>query len=302
MPGASKPTVNVIPHLTSFRIRLGLFFSGLWLLCANGLQADPHAESHTVYRFGVFPYLSPTRIEQAYAPFAAAFGELLDRPLRLGTAKDLDTFRARMLRGDFDIALVPPFAVVPLVDRRGYAPLARRPSSPARIVVLINSSLKRIGDLRDKTLGLPPARSPASVIIRIDLDKQGLLADTDFQARYFPSTPACLHNLLVNRVDACVTGGGAGLRSFEHKMGVKLRTLYRTEPFPHMLFITRPDFPPGESDKLRRFILSLEENAAGRDLLRHIGSGSRFVPYHSVDYDAIRRYHKLMHRHAQVLP
>lgn len=291
-PGTSKPTVNVIPHFTSFRIRLALFFSGLWLVCASGLQANPHAESHTVYRFGVFPYLSPTRIEQAYAPLAAAFGELLGRPLRLGTAKDPDTFRTRVLRGDFAIALVPPFAVVPLVDHGGYVPLARQPSSPARIVVLINSSLKQTDGLRGKTLGLPPTRSPASVIIRIDLDKQGLLAGTDFQARYFPSTPACLHNLLVNRVDACVTGSGAGLRSFERKMGVKLRTLYRTEPFPHMLLVTRPGLPPDESDKLRHFILSLEESVAGRDLLRHTGPDSRFVPYHSADYDAIRRYLK----------
>ncbi len=291
-PGTSKPTVNVIPHLTSFRIRFALFFSGLWLLCASGLQADPQAESQMVYRFGVFPYLSPTRIEQAYAPLAAAFGELLGRPLRLGTAKDPDAFRRRVLGGDFDIALVPPFAVVPLVDQGGYVPLARQSSSPARIVVLINSSLKRTDGLRGKTLGLPPARSSASVIIRVDLDEQGLLAGTHFQARYFPSTPACLHNLLVDRVDACVTGGGAGLRSFERKMGVKLRTLYRTEPFPHMLFVTRPGFPADESDRLRHFILSLEESTEGRDLLRHIGPDSRFMPYHSVDYDVIRRYLK----------
>lgn len=282
----------MIPLFAIFRLRFALLLGGLWLLCATGLQASPHAESSTVYRLGVFPYLSPTRIEQAYAPLAAAFGELLDRPLRLGTAKNLESFRARVLRGDFDIALVPPFAVVPLVDHRGYIPLARRPSNPASIVVLINSSLKRIGDLGGKTLGLPPARSPASVIIWVDLDKQGLQASKHFQTRYFPSTPACLHNLLVNRVDACATGGGAGLRSFERKMGVKLRTLYRTEPFPHMLFVTRPDFPLDEGDKLRHFILSLEESAEGRDLLRHIGPDSRFVPYHSADYDVIRRYLK----------
>ncbi|HEX21830.1 MAG TPA: phosphate/phosphite/phosphonate ABC transporter substrate-binding protein [Chromatiales bacterium] len=289
-------------HSTTSRSWLILLLGGLWLLCATGLQAGSHAESPPAYRFGIFPYLSPTRIEQAYAPLAAAFAELLGHPLRLGTAKDLDTFRARLLRGDFDIALVPPFAVVPLVDRRGYTPLARRPSNPARIVVLINSPLKHVGDLRDQTLGLPPARSLVNVIIRVDLDERGLWAGRDFQARHFPSTPACLHNLLVNRVDACATGGGAGLRSFERKMGVKLRTLYQTQPFPHMLFITRPDFPADEANKLKQFILGLGESAEGRELLRQIGPDSRFVPYRPADYDVIRRYHKTMQRHAQILP
>ncbi len=290
----------MIPHFTLSRAGLLLLLGGSWLLLASGPQAAGRDES--TYRFGVYPYLSPTRIEQAYAPLAAAFAERLGRPLRLGTAKDLDAFYARLRRGDFDIALVPPFAVVPLVDQRGYVPLARRPSTPARIVVLINSPLRHPGDLRGHTLGLPPASSLVSVIIRVDLDERGLWAGRDFQPRHFPSTPACLHNLLVNRVDACATGGGAGLRSFERKMGVKLRTLYQTRPFPHMLFVVRPDFPAVEANELKRFILTLEGSAAGRELLRYIGPDSRFVPYRAEDYDAIRRYRETSHRHAQAFP
>jgi len=292
----------VIQHSTTSHPWRILLLAGLWLLCIGAPQAAEPAETPPAYRFGVFPYLSPTRIEQAYAPLAAAFAELLGRPLRLGTAKDFETFHARVLRGDFDIALVPPFAVVPLVDQRGYTALARRPSNPLRIVVLINSPLTHIGDLRDKTLGLPPAHSLVNVIIRVDLDERGLWAGRDFQARHFPSTPACLHNLLVNRVDACATGGGAGLRSFERKMGVKLRTLYQTQRFPHMLFVTRPGFPLDEANKLKHFILTLQDSAEGRELLRHIGPDSRFVPYRSVDYDVIRRYREIMHRHAPILP
>lgn len=289
----------MIQHSTLSPFWLIFCIGGLWLLCGAAPQAD---ERPAVYRFGVFPYLSPTRIEYAYAPLAAAFAERLGRPFRLGTAKDFESFRARVLRGDFDIALVPPFAVVPLVDQRGYRPLARRPSSPSRIVVLINSPLKHVADLRGKVLGLPPVRSPANAIIRVDLDERGLRVDRDLQARHFPSTPACLHNLLVNRIDACVTGGGAALRSFERKMGVKLRTLYQTRPFPHMLFVARPGFPAAEADKLKRLILSLTENEEGRELLRRIGPDSHFVSYRPADYDVIRRYREIMHRHAQAFP
>jgi len=278
------------------------------LLCVMLLfAAAPRADSGNaspVYRFGVYPYLSIGRLEQAYAPLAAAFGELLGHPVRLATARDLESYSQRVLHGDFDIALVPPFAVVPLVDERGYAPLARRPSQPSRIVVLINSPLKRVSDLREATLGLPPLHSPVNAIIHINLDRQGLRAGEDFRARHFPSTPACLHKLLVNRVDACATGGGASLSTFERKMGVKLRTLFQTEPFPHMLLVTRPDFPRAQRERLRQFILGLKDSEEGRQLLRQIGPDIDFQPYRSADYDVIRRYRKIMEleHDAQALP
>ena len=268
-----------------------------WLWCAAALLlftavawADGTGETPPVYRFGVYPYLSISRLEQAYAPLAAAFAEQIGQPVRFGTARDLPSYSQRVLQGDFDIALVPPFAVVPLVDERGYVAIARRPSQPSRIVVLINSPLKTLADLRGTTLGLPPLYSPVNAIIHIALDRQDLHENEDFRAQHFPSTPACLHRLLVNRVDACATGGGASLATFERKMGVKLRTLFETEPFPHMLLVTRPDFPDDQRERLRSFILDLRHSSEGRELLRQIGPDIDFVPYRSSDYDIIRHY------------
>ncbi len=279
-----------------------MLLCGLLFLFSGATPAKTPNDPSSVYRLGILPYLSTSRIEQAYAPLAAAFAKLLGRPVRLGTAKDVEAYHQRMLKNDFDIALVPPFAVVPLVDERGFTPLARRPSHPSRIVVLINSPLKQVNDLRHTTLGLPPAHSPVNAIIKANLSTQGLHAGQDFQTRHYPSTPACLHNLLVNRVDACASDGDAGLRTFERKMGVKMRTLYQTEAFPHMLFVTRPGFPAANSDKLQRFILDLGNTPQGRELLKQIGPGARFIPYRSTDYDVMRRYRKIMQRDAQTVP
>lgn len=291
------------PHPALMRRLLVLLAALPCALLPLAPLADANGQHDEAYHFGILPYLSPARIEQAYAPLAAAMAREIDHPLRINTALDLASYNQRALRGDFDLALVPPFSVVHLVDERNYIPLARRPSRPARIVVLINSPLKKLDDLRDTILGLPPQPSPVNLIMRINLERQGLQAGEDFLTHHFSSTPACLHKLLVNRVDACATSG-AGLRTFERKMGVRLRTLYQTRPFPHTLLLARPDMPAEQRQRLQRFVLGLKDTAEGRQLLKKIGPDAVFEPYRSEDYDIIRSYHQISGHHgsATTLP
>ena len=61
-------------------------FIGILLCCLSSAQAQSasHAAA-TAYQFGVFPYLSPSRIEQFYAPIAEAFAAVVQREVRLRT-------------------------------------------------------------------------------------------------------------------------------------------------------------------------------------------------------------------------
>jgi len=294
------------PHLWK-RAKPGI---SRWILslCAGfvlgGFTSLPlaHAQEPSAYRLGIFPYLPPTRLEKAYAPVAAAFARALDRPVRLGTASGFDKFRARLKKGEFDIALIQPMDVVPVVDEGGYIPLARRPSHPASIVVLEDSSLQQLVDLRGKTTGLPPADAPVSIVLRNMLDEQGPGGARETGFRNFTNVLACLHQLLVKAVDACGSGGGAALRVFQEKMGVRLRVLAETPPFPHMLFVAHPRLPPASVEMLTRIILNWEKTGEGRELLRMIGPGARFIPYRSVDYDVIRRSRRRWEQELQDAP
>ena len=283
----------------------------IWIYClAAGLSGLGHAsgipltqaEERPSYRFGVFPYMPPARLEKAYAPVAAAFGRALGRPVQLGTAGEIDKFRIRLKKGDFKIALIAPMDVMRFVDEGEYIPLARRPSHPASIVVLEESPLQQAADLRHKTLGLPPAGWPPSVIIQLMLNEQGLMKDRDIRLRYFTNVVACLHQLLVKTVDACGSGGGAALKVFQKKMGVNLRVLMKTPSYPHHLFVTHPRLLPAEREILSRTILGWEKTEEGRELLRTIGPGARFIPFRSADYDIIRNYYRRWEENVQNAP
>ena len=251
------------------------------------------AQDTTVYRFGVFPYMSSTRIEKKYAPVAVAFSELLKKPVKLGTASGMDKFRYRVKNGDFDIALIPPLDIVPIVDEGGYIPLARRSSKSASIVVTEDSAIKQVEDLQGKTLGLP-AGTPVSIILQLLLREQGFVGGKLIHIEEFKNVQACLHKLLLKSVDACGSPSeiGIGLKAFQNKMGIKFQTIMKTRAFPHMLFVAHPRLSLTERKTLAHAILGQDETEQGQKLRPTIGKNVRYIPYKNTDYDIIRQYRK----------
>ena len=271
------------------------------LFVSSGVVDVLHAQEAPGYHFGVFPHMSTVRMEQKYAPVATAFGQLLGKPVQFGTASDFDKFRTRLKKGEFDIALISPFDIVPVVDEGGYIPLARAPSRPASIVVINDSPLQQLADLRDKTLGLP-AGTPVNVILQITLDEQGLVKDQGIHYRDYATVPACLHQLLLKTVDACGSASGIGLVIFQNKMGVKLRELMTTQPFPHMVYVAHPRLQPSEREMLTRAILGLDNTEKVSGLMQAIGHDVHYIPYRDADYDIIRRYRQRWIKDVQHTP
>ena len=239
-----KIIVKQYLHLTArpTRFRQPVLLTGLLLL--SGLSNNLMAQDSPSYRFGAFPHMSSSHVEKKYAPVALAFSKLLNKPVRLGTATDMDKFRNRVIRGDFDIALIPPLDIVPIVDKGGYIPLARKPSNPATIVVSIDSALKQVEDLQGKTVGLPEG-TPVSIILQLTLRERGFTGDKNIHFQDVKNVQACLHKLLLKLVDACgsPSGIGIGLKMFQNKMGRKFRVIMQTQAFPHMLFVAHPRLP-----------------------------------------------------------
>jgi phosphonate transport system substrate-binding protein len=262
---------------------------------------NAYAAEKPAYRFGVFPYVIPARLEKLYAPVSVAFSEALGRQIKFRTAKNVGTFSRQLRQGEYDIALVQPFDVVPMVDERGYIGLARRPSHPAAFVTLANSSIQSINDIGNQPVGMPPNGAPASVFLIKTLEQMGF-SKQDVNIVYFPNPLACLHKLLLGEVAVCGTGGGATQHVFEKKMRVKLITIMETESFPHMFFIAHPDIPERERNKLKQTILSWTDTEQGRALLGNIGQATRFVPFAIQDYDIVRQYRKAWLLDVQVAP
>lgn len=283
-------TIYSYEYLTNKFSRLRLLTLVPVLFSIHGFNNILMAQEETAYRFGAFPHMSSTHVEKKYVPVAVAFGQLLNKTVKLATASNMDKYRNRVINGDFDIALIAPLDIEPVVDKGGYIPLARRPSRPASIVVTNDSIIKHVEDLHGKTIGLP-AGTPVDIILQLKLRALGFVNNKNIHFKEFNNVHACLHKLLLKSVDACgsPSGVGIGLKFFQKKMKIDFREIMKTEAFPHMLFVAHPRLSLAERETLTNAILGHDKTEQGQALLQAIGK-ARYVPYKKSDYDIIRQY------------
>ena len=268
------------------------------LLSLSVIANTVSAASVDRYQLGVFPHMSSTHVERKYAPVALALSDLLNKPVRLGTATENKRFRKRVLKGDFDIAMIPPLDIVPVVDKAGYIPLARRESKAASVIVLKESDIKDIADLQGRTLGLP-AGTPVNIILQLTLEDKGFVRNKKIHYKAFNNVQACLHKLLLRKVDACGTASGAAIKMFRKKTDIQVRKVMDTQAFPHMLLVANPKMSLIERKILTRAIIGDDQSVEGQKLVKALGLKARFVRYSKKDYDVIRQFRQRWIKHAK---
>ncbi|ACL72203.1 ABC-type phosphate/phosphonate transport system periplasmic component-like protein [Thioalkalivibrio sulfidiphilus HL-EbGr7] len=263
---------------------IALFF--LLLVTAGMPRAGASEEG---YRMGVFPYFSPTRLEEIYAPVAAELSSATGQPVRFRTASTFARFFENLRDGDYDIALIQPLYYVPAADEFGYLPLARVREPFRSVVVTLDSSpLRQLEELRGGLIASPPTHVPAVHLARQALRERGLVPDRDLSFREFNTADSCLQQVLIGAADACVTGP-LGARSFELRHSVKLRTLLETISLPSLVFVVHPRVPETDRAALLEALVGLNTTEHGRQILERINTAA-FVPALDHDYDEVRRF------------
>lgn len=265
-----------------FVILAGLFLN------SNGIGAQT---SLTAYEFGVLPYLTPARLEKAYTPAVLEFSRLLHRRVYLRTSTKSQRFFDKLQEHAFDIAIVNPFDSVAALGTFGYVPIASRPSHRCNIYANVSGPITRIDDLKHKVVGVASERSPITFFSLRILNRHNLRAGTDYLLKTYPTTPACLHNLVVGQVDAC---GASSVTAdvFKTQRGIDLRVVENCEMFPGMVVIVHSRVPQSDRELLRQAILSWPYTEEGRTLLSAIGKHARFVPYDAQAYKNIKTYYQ----------
>lgn len=241
------------------------------------------------YILGVFPHLSSGQIEKLFAPLAAHLSKELGRPVRLRTKPTFAAFTQELSRRTYDIAFVQPFDYVAAHDKYGYVPLACRTGQlAADLVVLPDSPLHTLQDLKGKKIGLPPYVAAISYLVRKDLLKSGMNLQNDVTLEYFKSHDACLNQLMLNKVDVCGSARHP-IRFYENKWHVNFRTLATTKTIPPALFMALRRIPLKDRNAIRRAILSWQQTKQGRDMLT--GSGfTMFQKATEAEYNVMRQY------------
>ncbi len=281
-----------------------IFMAGLFTLGSTAVAgaADSDAtrqgaatELEQPYRFGVFPYLTPLRMEAIYAPVSAALSRSLGHAVQFRTSSRFELFFEKLQVQSYDIALIQPFWYVPAVDQFGYLPLARMEEPfTSLIMVLEESSLRSAEDLRGQVVATPPAFVPVTHMAIRALEAEGMVPGRDLELRAFKSVDSCFQQILIGSAIACVSPPFAP-PVIEEKLGVKLRVLMRSTSIPNLTFVIHPRVPEQDRMRFAEAILSWATSDSGRPLLRGMKT-SRFVPAEDAEYDVVRELVKEVQR------
>ncbi|HHJ16061.1 MAG TPA: phosphate/phosphite/phosphonate ABC transporter substrate-binding protein [Gammaproteobacteria bacterium] len=241
------------------------------------------------YRFGVFPYLSAVRLEEIYAPVSAELARESGLDIHFRTSSTFERFFTRLKQQHYDIALIQPFWYPPAVDKFGYLPLVRmeEPLS-SLIMVLEDSPLQTVADLKGTVIATPPAFVPVVHMARRALLEAGLVPDRDVQLRAFKSVDSCFQQLLIGTASACIAPPFAPAVIME-KMNVRLRVLLETPSIPNLSVVVHSRLPLEQREQLKDIFLSWDRNTPGQKLLKTIKTRA-FVPAVDAEYDAVRTF------------
>lgn len=244
------------------------------------------------YHLGIFPYMAPRQTVKFYGPVAADMERVLHRPIKLESQRSFSDFTQALARHTYDIALIQPFDYPRAVEKEGYIPLARL-SVPlvTQFFVRNDSQYHNLQDLRGTTIAMPPAKAANSRMALRALYNNHLVPGRNITIRYFNSHDSCIQQVWVGNASACTTSPPP-IKVFENRMQAHLRSIYRTPPIPHVLFIADPRVPAAQRDKLKKLILSWSDTIHGRKLLNDLG----FPPFTAVkpgEYRMMRHYEPL---------
>jgi len=250
-----------------------------------------HAAENKPYKFGVFPYLSPVRMDKIYSPISAELSRDINHKIRFHTSSSFSKFLAKLESEHYDFALIQPFWYPVAVDKHNYQPSLRMQEPfVSLIMVLDNSPYQDINDLKGKTIATPPAFVPVVHMARRSLFKHNLVPGKDLTFKAFNSVDSCFQQVLIGKASACVSPPFAPA-IFEKSMNVKLRTLLRSPGIPNLSLVIHSRVPTSDHNKIKTAVLNWSASAHGKKLLNSMQT-SGFVPIKDIEYNVVRDFIK----------
>lgn len=255
-------------------VRLALL---LWLAMAQG-QA-------LAFTLGVLPIHSSRILVERYEPLRAYLERSLQQPVRVESAADFRRFQARMLAGDFDLAVSPAhFARMAQTDL-GFQPLAQlKPDHDVLLVTSAQRPLASLKDLKGRQLAVVD-RLAVTVMAAIDyLEEQGLESDRDYTVLEHRTHASVVHSLLSGLSAAAVTTG-QGVLQIPEDSRRRLVVQKSIADIPAFVFLARPALPRSQAERIKALLIAFPREPEGAEFLSQTG----YTGIHSVSEASLRR-------------
>jgi len=274
---------------------LFLMFGAGVLLSLLPLPSTHAAEPATAlekpgYKFGAFPMIAVGQIDKVFSPVAAELARVLGQPVLFRTKPTFAEFRQELSRETYDFAVVQPFDYVLAHDKYHYLPLAHfEKPLVTSIMVLQDSPLRSLQDLKGTTIALPPITAATTQMGKKALLDAGFDLKHDVSLEYTKSQDSCLQLVLVKAASAC-TSSPRSVHVFEEKWGKHFRTLFETPGIPNTLFVVHRRVSKEVRELLLKTVTSWPDSSeVGREFVK-LNNNLRLLPAADAEYDVVRRF------------
>ncbi|MBI1424227.1 MAG: PhnD/SsuA/transferrin family substrate-binding protein [Gammaproteobacteria bacterium] len=238
---------------------------------------------------GFFPQMSTVALYKRFAPLRDYLTDVLQRPVRLETAKDFPTFIQRTAARQYDIVVTAPHFALLAADSGKYRiRLALDGVLQQLLIVRSDSPITEIRQLAGKRIATPPPNALMTMVGVHALAKAGLVGDQAPQYRAFISHNAATAALLADEVDAAI----ASTNVIKQMQGTEstYRILSRSPQLPNIAVLVASDLDPVLGDRVVQALVDINKTVRGGEVCRH----TRFKGYRVVksvaEYESMRPY------------
>lgn len=222
-----------------------------------------NAQSDDELVFGVYPFLSPSKIVEQFAPLASHLSTALGRKVTLRSAPDFTRFIERTRAGEYDIIFTAPHMGRLAEKRDGYRRIAQTGYQITVVTVARQDGpVHSLADLKGRTIAIGAKLSMTYQVTDHALNKHGLALERDVKF----IDPASFSNV----VEAIMRGeADAGstitmlwdVASAEQRSN--LREIFRGDPVPGFLVLAHPRLGNPLLKRVERAFLDFPKTAAG---------------------------------------
>lgn len=207
---------------------------------------------------GVQPYQSTRSMIAHHQKLAAHLSEALRRPIRIVTARNIETYSRRMLTGEYDLVIGPGHLIRLAQLEKNWHPLARYVSdTPVLLLERVGPRRLDATALKGRKLATPGAIRLASLAAENALASRGLQARHDYSVLETLSVGNAVHALVSGQVDLAV----AALASLNEVRGSEVRQLQIVQELtavPLLFFAANPELPAATRARLQQALYAYE--------------------------------------------
>ncbi|MFA7241450.1 MAG: phosphate/phosphite/phosphonate ABC transporter substrate-binding protein [Sulfuricellaceae bacterium] len=267
--------------------RLAAFACALALLAACGRNDQSAAyqpqfgdrpatlSAKKEYLFGIHPLHNPKRLFEVYGPIVDSLNARIpEARFTLEASRNYEEFDKKLYARHFDLALPNPYQTVNALKHgyRVFGKMGEDDMFRGIFIVRKDSAIRNVADLKGKPVSFPAKTALAATMLpQLYLHERGLPIDA-YEARYVGSQESSIMNVYLGNTAVGATWPPPWI-AFEkdhQDIAGQLKVLWTTEPLTNNGLVARDDFPPELLNKVAAILFSLQNSAAGREMLARI--------------------------------